>query len=188
LLCVIVAAVAGCSYGDDESSLGRGELSRMVLQPEDVARVFTRFDVGPQAFADAPTGSRSDPARFGRIAGWKARYRRRGTAETSGPLVIESRADVFDSSSGADDELDAARSDLTDEWKPIDDPGLGDESFAATSVQPGFARVRHFQVVWREDNATGSLSVNGFDGRLSLSDALELARKQQRRIADAAEG
>jgi hypothetical protein len=188
---LLVLLLAGCSLGgDDGGTIGRGALSSLVLQPEDVPSVFQPFDEGRQTMADNPGGRREDTERFGREGGWKARYRRGGTPQTAGPLVIESRADLFDSSGGADDDLDAARSDLEDaelDWQPIDEPGLGDESFAATLVQGGgTSEVRYYQVFWRDANVTASLSVNGFEGRLALAEALELARKQERRIATAA--
>ncbi len=162
------------------------ELPRTVLQPADLSRVFIRFDEGRQVMADNPGGSRADPERFGRRDGWKARYRRPGTQQTPGPLVIESRVDLFDSSGGADDDLEAARGDLEEgevEWQPIDEPGLGDESFAATLVE---GAVRYYQVYWRQDNVMASLNVNGFEGRLALEEVLELARKQEARVASAA--
>jgi hypothetical protein len=178
--------------GEDGAMVELNELSALVLQPEDLPAVFDRFDEGRQAMADNPGGSRADPARFGRQDGWKARYRRPGTPRTEGPLVVESRADLFDSSGGAKDELEAARRDLEDgelEWQPIDEPGLGDESFAATLVQSGgTSGVRFYQVYWREANVTASLSVNGFESRLALAEALELARKQERRISRASSG
>jgi hypothetical protein len=187
---VLIVLLAGCSLsGDGGGKVERGALSSLVLQPEDVPSAFQRFDEGRQAIADNPGGRREDTQRFDRQGGWKARYRRNGTPQTEGPLVIESRADLFDSSGGADDDLDAARSDLEHaelEWQPIDEPGLGDESFAATLVQGGgTSEVRYYQVFWRDANVTASLSVNGFQGRLALAEALELARKQQRRIATA---
>ena len=183
-----VLAFAGCSPGSEEASLDRGELGQLVLQPGDLPQVFVRFDEGRQINADSPGGRRADRARFGRVEGWKARYRRAGTLQTAGPLVVESRADLFDSTGGAKDDLEAARADMRDSqlgWKPIDEPGLGDESFAGTAVQSGVSQVRHYQVVWRSDNASASLTVNGFEGKLALADALELARKQQRRISRA---
>ena len=190
-LLVLCLLLAGCSFGgDDGGSVEPGELSGLVLQPDDLPREFQRFDEGRQAIADNPGGSRADPQRFGRQGGWKARYRRVGDARAAGPLVVESRADLFDSSGGADEDLAAARRDLEEaslDWQPIDEPGLGDESFAATLVQSGGTRgVRYYLVFWRQANVTASLSVNGFEGRLALSDALELARKQERRIASAA--
>lgn len=186
---LVLLVLAGCSLGGEEASLERRELGQLVLQPGDLPRLFFRFDEGRQLMADSPGGRRADPVRFGRVEGWKARYRRSGTVETAGPLVIESRADLFGSAGGAEDELESARSDLADSvlgWKPIDEPGIGDESFAATSVQPGVARVRHYQVFWRHENMTASLTANGFDGKFALADALALARKQQRRIERAA--
>jgi hypothetical protein len=190
LALALVVLVCGCSLGgEDDAMVELGELSRLVLQPDDLPPVFDRFDEGRQVTADSPGGSRAEPTRFGRQDGWKSRYRRAGTPRTDGPLVVESRADLFDSSAGAKDELEAARQDLEGgelEWQPIDEPGLGDESFAATLVQGGgTSGVRFYQVVWREANVAASLSLNGFEGRLALAEALELARKQERRISSA---
>jgi hypothetical protein len=187
---VLVLGLAGCSFGGgDNATIELDELPRIVLQPDDVPAVFNRFDEGRQVLADNPGGSRSDRNRFGRRDGWKARYHRPGTAQTAGPIVIESRVDLFESSSGAEDDLEAARSDLTDgeiEWQPIDEPGLGDESFAATLVEGGDGSgVRYYQVYWRDDNVTAFLNVNGFEEQLPLGDVLELARKQEERISTA---
>jgi hypothetical protein len=182
-----LVALAGCSFGGDGASIDRGELDRLVLQPGDLPAVFVRFDQGRQITADSPGGRRADRSRFGRIDGWKARYRRSGTPQTKGPLVIASSADLFDSSEGAEKDFDAARADLRDSaagWKPIDDPGIGDESLAATFGQAG--SVRHYRVFWRDDNATATLDVNGHEGKVTLDHLLELARKQQRSIARAA--
>lgn len=180
-------ALAGCSFGgDDNASVELAELRGTVLQPADLPPAFIRFDEGRQVMADNPGGSRADPERFGRRDGWKARYRRPGTQQTPGPLVIESRVDLFDSSGGADDDLEAARGDLEEgelEWQPIDEPGLGDESFAATLLD---GAVRHYRVYWRQDNVMAFLNVNGFEGRLALEEVLELARKQEARLAAAA--
>lgn len=187
-LLVLSLLLAGCSVGGDdgEGSVQPGQLPGLVLQPDDVSRAFQRFDEGSQAIADNPGGSRADPARFGRQEGWKARYRRVATAQTAGPLVIESRVDLFESTSGAEDELDAAQRDIQEgelEWDPISEPGLGDESFAATLVQPGTGSgVRYYRVYWRDANVSGSISVSGFEGRFSLAEALALARKQQEHI------
>ena len=187
-LFLLLALVAcGCSLrGGDEATISRQELPRLVLQQSDLPRVFFPFDQGRQSITDSPGGRRADATRFGREDGWKARYRRSGTERTKGPLVIESRADLFSSSDGATDDLAAAREDLSDgdlDWQPIDEPGLGQESFAATLVQGG---VRFYQVVWRDQNVTASLNVNGFEPRLALGEVLALARKQEQRVADAA--
>jgi hypothetical protein len=189
VLFLAILGLAGCSLtGDDGgASIEVAELQKLVLQPDDLPRSFVRFDEGRQIAADFPAGARADPARFGRRDGWKARYRRSGTIQTTGPLVIESKADVFDSGEGAEDDFEAARAETDKsepEWQPIGEPGLGDESFAATLLQGAESSgVRFYQVVWREDNAVASLNVNGFARDLALEDALELARAQERRIA-----
>jgi hypothetical protein len=184
-LCVVL--LAGCSLaGGDDASIERNELEQLVLQPDDLPRVFVRFGEGRQISADSPGGGRADPTRFGRVEGWIARYRRPGAPQAGGPQVIVSRADLFGSVTGAEDDFEAARAELANGglgWSPIDEPGLGDESFAATVVQTG--GIRYYQVFWRDDNATAALDVNGFEGKLALEDVLELARKQQRRIARA---
>jgi hypothetical protein len=190
LALVLVLVAAGCSLGGDDSPIQASELNRLVLQPQDLPKTFFRFDEGRQIGVDSPGGRRADPERYGRIDGWKARYRRADSEKAPGPLVIESRADVFDSSGGAKDDLDAARADLRESelgWQPIDEPGLGDESFAVTLVQSVTGGdVRYYQVLWRDGNATASLNVNGFDPGLALGDTLELARKQERRMSEAA--
>jgi hypothetical protein len=193
LLLLAILGLAGCSLAEDGggTSLKVAELEKLVLQPEDLPRSFVRFDEGRQITADLPGGTRADPARFGRRDGWKARYRRGGTIQTTGPLVIESKADLFGSGEGAEDEFEAARADADEtepEWQPIGEPGLGDESFAATLLEgTETSGVRFYQVVWREGNAVASLNVNGFARGLTLEDALELARTQERRIEDVAE-
>jgi hypothetical protein len=186
-LTLLLLVLAGCSLmGGDDASIDVAELERLVLQPPDLPRSYLRFDEGRQIAAEAPEGARADPTRFGRRDGWKARYRGPG-----GTPVIESKADLFDSAAGAEDELEAARADLDQsdvDWSPIGEPGLGDQSFAATYLQgTKSSGVRFYQVVWREDKVTASLLVNGFARRLSLADVLELAQAQQRRVADAAQ-
>jgi hypothetical protein len=185
-LLVLALAACGCSFGGDDTTIARQELPDLVLQQADLPRTFFRFDEGRQAIVDSPGGRRADATRFGREDGWKARYRRSGTERTKGPLVVESRADLFASDGGAKDDLDAARDDLAEgelDWEPIDEPGLGEESFAVTLVQGG---VRFYQVVWRDANVTASLSANGFEPRLALGEVLALARAQQEHIAAAA--
>jgi hypothetical protein len=188
---VLVLGLVGCAFGGGgDVTIDLAELPRTVLQPGDLPVVFRRFDEGRQVLADNPGGRRSDRDRFGRRDGWKARYHRSGSQQTPGPLVVESRVDLFEASGGAEDDLQAAREDLADdalEWQPIDEPGLGDESFAATVVEPGLGEgVRHYRVYWRDDNVTAFINVNGFEGRVALEEVLELARKQQGRISTAA--
>jgi hypothetical protein len=177
----------------EEAAIDAESGRRLVLDQRDVPSVFTRFDYGRIASADLPAGVRSDPARFGRQSGWKARYRRGGTAETAGPLVIESLVDVFESSDGAKEDVAALRSELENPAQPVvtpttmlPDPDLGDEAVAWSATVPAQPRdTVFFTVAWRHENATASVSVNGFEGLLDLETAVALARKQQARLESA---
>lgn len=187
-LLALTSLVAGCA-GRDDKRIERSQLPKLVLQSADLARVWVPFDTGRQAHSDAP-GDRADPRRFGREDGWKARYRRSGSPSTAGALVIESRADLFESEGGANAELRAYREQLEDIIGPsggsarlLDEPALGDQAVAftrGTGERPG---VRYFTIAWRERNVTASLVLSGFEGRLTFPQALLVARKQQARIA-----
>ncbi len=175
--------------GGDSQAIGRSELKELVLQQADLPTVFTRFDEGRQARIDQRGGTLADVTRFGRQDGWKARYRRSGSASTRGPLVVDSRVDVFADADGARDELEAMRSNLVEGLRlvPGDAPELGDESFLATGTQgSGRFAIRFYVVGWRDENATAAVSANGFDGRFTRDELVALARKQERRISAAA--
>ena len=187
-----VLLAAGCRH-DDEAPITREELPRLVLGDTDLGSEWRPFDRGRQVRADGVPGAREDPARFGRIEGWKSRYRRPGTLETPGALVLESRADLFPSSESAADDVEAyqqefARDIAKLDGKAIESPDIGDEAVGVTFAQPGATRaVRFYRIAWRRENATASLTVNGFEGRIALREALALARKQDARLAEAAE-
>lgn len=186
-----VAAVVGSSCtgnGSDAGVVAEDALAAIVLQPDDMPG-FSVFDEGPQAIADTPPGDRADPQRFDRRNGWKARYRRADAAVIDGALVVESRADLFDSSDGAQREFDAYALELENQSGELgggelgDVEDLGDEAVvvALGSDAPPDALVTH-TVLWRDRNVTASVVANGFAGRFPAADAIELARAQQRRI------
>jgi hypothetical protein len=147
----------------EDHTIPTSALPKLVLQPADLSPTFVPLE--------------SD--RRGQD-GWQARYRRLGSEETDGPVGVESRAEALESSDAADKELEAAGADV-EEWQPIGEPGLGDESFAATRVG---SHLRYYRVYWRQGNVIGSLRLNGVEGRFPFSDALELARRQEQRIAN----
>src|SRR3954462_57093 len=101
----ILIALSGCGSSEG-SRLSEGDLAKLVLQTGDLPG-FDQFDEGRQVASDAHPGPRFDPTRFGRQDGWKARYHRGGGPQTRGPLVVESRVDVFGDSGGAERDLDA---------------------------------------------------------------------------------
>ncbi len=187
-----VAAAACSPLDDEEPAFSEALLPALVLQPDDLPPAFSQFDEGPLAIADAPVGDRSDPARFGRVGGWKARYRRPGSAETGGPLVVESRADLFEGSGGAEQELDAHREELEPQalhpstLSLVEIEELGDQAFALTQDAGDAAgTVVSHTVLWRYGNVTASVTANGFSGKIRPAHVLDLARAQQRRIAAA---
>jgi hypothetical protein len=182
---LVVVVAAGC--GSSAARITAKQLPTLVLQPGDLS-AFERFDEGAQVNLDRVPGPRYDTARFGREGGWKARYRRDGTTATPGPLVVESRADVFGSSSDARDDLAAYRDQFAHAVAAhlLRAPHLGDGAVAMTQLQPGTPGVRYYSIAWRVANATGSVTANGFDGRITFAQAIALARAAERHMAQAA--
>jgi hypothetical protein len=127
-----------------------------------------------------PTGARSDPRRFGRAGGWKARYR----GDAGGMLLIESRVDSFPDSEGATRDLDAHRSELG----RAGDAEVGDEAFVTTTRQEAEPRAISFTTVaWRHGTVTASVLVQGYEDALDAEAVLALARTQDERIERASE-
>jgi hypothetical protein len=184
--CILLAAAAllgGCSgQEEEEPSVPKRSLEALVLQIGDLGRPFVQFDEGPQTARDLRPATEANPTRFGRVGGWKARYRRPGDPRTEGPLVVESKADLFGDTEGAEQDLESYEEDLG-ELETVDAPDVGDETLALTLRQ---GDLRFFTIAWRYGNATASITVNGFDGQLTLDHVSELARKQQRRLERAA--
>jgi hypothetical protein len=188
----VATALSASGCGTDEHTVDATRADRLVLRVDDLPRAFSEFDAGPIQRRDTPPGPREDPRRFEREGGWKARFRRSGGPQTKGPLVIESRVDVFERAAGAADELTAFRiqyEELLDEGgvrgRRLADPDLGGTSVAFALLQSGDpADVRYYVVAWQVENVTASLVVNGFEPRLSLAETLALARKQDRRIRE----
>lgn len=188
-LALTLLALTGCS-GDDESGSGLPATvgPKLVLAEEDVSRPFIKFDEGEQRRTDmAPP--RDDPDRFHREGGWKSRFQRGGGVRTEGPIVIESRADLFADAGGANEDFDLYKEALDElafgaagnQVEPA--PDLGEESHAVTfrqGVPP--SAVRYYAVAWRQGNVTAYVTANGFDRRMTLSHVLDLARKQEARI------
>jgi hypothetical protein len=160
----LVALLAGCSVAGDEKTIDESRLDELVLQPADVA-----LDVPPVYVRNL----RGRPV-------LTVRYR----GAPASPM-LESTVRVLASGEAAEDWLKNAREALQQkrEWAPIDEPGLGDESFAATVVR---ADARSYEVFWREANAAASLKAEGVEGTVPLEDVLALARKQEHRIEQAA--
>jgi hypothetical protein len=182
-IAVLVFALAACG---GSKTLPASHLSRYVLQPSDLGAQWAAFESGPQIALDNQGTPRADPRRFGREGGWIARYKRSGTAATRGPLVVVSRADVFKAAGGAKSDLEQYRATFAEAAgagvHSIAVPTLGDETTASTFTQPGTLTLRFYSIAWRYRNATASVTVEGWDGKLRTADAVALARKQQARL------
>ena len=178
--------LAGC---DSQSAIPKDKLSTLVLSQKDMPSGFSEFYNGAQVRLDNQGTVRSDASRDGREGGWIARLRRDDSGQTQGPLVIESRADLFKDSSGTRSDLAAYRVLFSrtsgSELKTVAVSGIGDEAVGITFTQPGSRPLRFYRIAWRYRNATASVLIEGFDGELSLNDAESLARKQETRMESA---
>ena len=159
-------------------------LDKRVLQQRDMGAGFEAFNSGPQVQLDNQGTPRADPSRFGREGGWIARFHRGGSRRTRGPLVVESRVDVFKSSAGAESDFAEYKVLLGDlpGARAIPAPQLGDQAAAVTFTQAGALPLRFYRIAWRYRNATASVTVEGFDTKIAEPDAVALARKQQARL------
>jgi hypothetical protein len=191
LVLVLAGTAAACGDGEERPSVPASRLPKLVLQVEDVPTL-ARFDVGHVTRFDIPTGERADPKRFGRVDGWKADYKRGGDATTPGPLLVRSQVDLFAGKVGARHDLDLYRREFeatkASFGRAVNTPevrGLGDRSAALSQLQAGSPGVRFYTIAWTSGTLSASVVVSGFEGRVTLSDAMRLARTQQRRIAAA---
>jgi hypothetical protein len=166
------------------ASLDPATTARLVLQPDDLGPVggaesFVLFDEGPLARADAGLPPRADPARFGRLGGWKARYKRADTSARAGVLVIDSRVDVFPDDSGASADLDAYRElwrqRVADgNWETIQANVAGNPTVGLRSVRQRGA-VRDLELAWSAGRYTGLVALSGLDESVSPETAQRLA-------------
>jgi len=184
IVVISLAAVAAIGCETVERRIAEDQLPGLVLQPADLPS-FSQFGLGRQVTADAHAGPRKDSTRFGRLGGWIARFRPSNAAVRSGPLVVESRADLFPSVSAADQDLDAYNAEYETTvarsgGKKLADPAVGDESRAFTF---GSGADFFYVIVWRTANSTASVLVEG--SAVTLEDALALATKQAARISAA---
>src|SRR2546430_16250124 len=163
LLALTAVLLSGC---DAQSAIAKARLSALVLSQKDMPSGFSEFYNGPQVRLDNQGTVRSDASRNGREGGWIARLRRTDPGQTTGPLVIESRADLFKESGGASSDLAAYRGLFSKtsgtDLKAVAVSGLGDEAAGITFTQPGGRTLRYYRIAWRYRNATASVLVEGF--------------------------
>lgn len=181
---VLLLSACGSGGGSKIASTG---LQGLVLRESDLGAPFSTVVAGPTASLDVQGTPRSDLHRFDRRGGWVIRLNRPGTKSTRGPLVVASTVDVFGGSGGAKQDLELFRAQLSriPGSKPVSVSKLGSDATAVTSIQPGGLPVRSFMVAWRDRNAVASVTANGFDGKITWRDVLRLARRQERKLANA---
>jgi hypothetical protein len=174
-----VVALSGCDGPDAEPDRITSDASRLVLQPPDVPEGLARFDAGPPEGRGMGPRSRSE---------WVARYRQVDPSIVEGPLVVESTAAVFPSDGAARADLKRRTHDLEGVAgsESVTLSPIGEEALGVTYDQPAIPReVRFFVVVWLHRNVTASLTVQGFEGKVTMGDAVELARAQHRHLEEA---
>src|SRR2546430_8433716 len=135
---LVAVLLAGC---DSQSAIPKDKLSTLVLSQKDMPSGFSEFYNGAQVRLDNQGTVRSDASRDGREGGWIARLRRDDSGQTQGPLVIESRADLFKDSGGARTDLAAYRVLFSrtsgSELKTVAGSGISDEAVGITFSPPG---------------------------------------------------
>jgi hypothetical protein len=166
--------------------LKASDLSHLTLKAKDVPPPLQQVDSRKQL----PSELRGSAGRHGRSGGWIARFKRYGGPTTTGPLVIESRADTFRDDAGAaadfEDQSRGLRKSAGNAGHTLGPPRVGERASALTVLEPGVRPVRFYSIVWRQDNAVAAITVEGWDGKISKRTAWTLARRQASRIAAAA--
>ncbi|MDP8956118.1 MAG: hypothetical protein M3N24_04060 [Actinomycetota bacterium] len=177
LICAVASACTGSTLISSERA------SSLVLQPGDVPPGLARFDFGPENPQGRPfAGNREAGLRAASVA----RYRQVDPSDTEGPVVVESRAEVFAGKDEASAQLERKISAAAPRGRPVSVPKIGDQTVARTFTQRATpVDARFFVIVWQHVNAVGLITVQGFDGNVQLRDAVSLALAQQRRMARA---
>ena len=186
LLLLVVVVAAGCAGRGGGARFDAADGPRLVLQDADVGDTYGLFDRGRQGRADVFGHDTVDPARHGRIGGWKSRYRRLNGSRAPGVVVIESKVDVFSDTDGAKQDFkevrDAVKRDYLVDDRHLRPLELGDETITATAGQgSGEFATRFYVVAWRDGNAHAWVLVNGLEP-LAFSDVARLARAQAARL------
>ena len=178
-----IMALSALLVACDTSSgtIPSSKLSQLVLSESDLPG-YSSFYKGAQVQLDNQGTNRSNAQRFGREGGWIIRLRP-DDARTTGPLVVESRADLFKDAVGAQADFSAYQALLkgapSSGHSVVAVSELGQETIAVTFIEAGGRPIRFYEIAWRERNATGSVTVEGFDGSITKDQAVALATKQE---------
>lgn len=185
LLLVLALGLSGCDAG---GTIPATKLSQLVLSEQEMSG-FAAFYKGPQVRLDNQGTNRSDAGRFDREGGWIIRFHPAQSTTTTGPLIVESRADLFKAADGAKSDFAAYAALLSGrnggDQKAFGIPGLAQDSRGVTFTEVGGRTLRFYRIAWRDRNATASITVEGFDGDVTQDQAIALAKKQEAHIKGA---
>lgn len=188
LIVLGLAAVLLADACNDGSTIAATKLSQLVLTEQDMP-AFAVFYKGPQVRLDNQGTDRADPSRNGREGGWIVRFHPAQSTTTTGPLVVESRADLFKAADGAKSDFAAYLTLLSGrnggDQKEFGIPGLAQDARGVTFTQVGGRTLRFYRIAWRDRNATASVTVEGFDGDVTQDQAIAIAKKQEAHIKGA---
>ena len=129
-----------------------------------------------------------DYRKLGRLAGYRAIYRRPGI---TGVLGLDVFASIYRSSAGAHDSYTQTLAgavqdgDPTFRWVALT-PKLGSETrvYLVTELQSG-TRVDYYTIAWRHGRVFAEVTGGGVSGQISLAQVVALAKKQEARIVTA---
>lgn len=189
-----VATASPVATLTDNSARLLDQLETIALQPEDLAQLgpaFEPFDVGPTQILDVLPAPQSAPDRFGRIGGWKARYRQ-GPDVTTGILVIDSRIDLFPDAGAAASDLAAYAARYSTQAGParatISTPSLGQGATMSTTVLVDQTHVRTATIAWRQGSFTGQVVASALGDVDPAAAAQMLAAAIDQRMSAATPG
>jgi hypothetical protein len=186
-------SVVATDRGPDALTL-LADLGAIALQSEDLAELggaFEAFDVGETSLIDSLPPPQSARDRFGRLGGWKARYRQ-SPQITTGILVVDSRIDLFPDAGAAASDVNAYVQRYTAQAStagvPTASPPIGDATITLAIVPSDIAQVRSAMIAWRHGPFTGQVVVSGL-GNVDPAAAVKmLAEAVDQRMTDAVEG
>lgn len=170
------------------------QLGSIALKPADLEQVggeFEAFDEGPTQLIDALPAPQAATDRFGRLGGWKARYRQ-GPDVTSGILVVDSRIDLFPESYAATTDLgaysDRYSQQAGDPGATLSHPHVGDGATMLALVPADQTHVRSATIAWRSGPFTGQVVTSGLGDVDVAAAAVALATAVAGRMSAAVAG
>jgi hypothetical protein len=182
-------AIASPSLAANAQLLGR--LETIALQVGDLSGIgetFVEFDFGPTQLVDALPAPQGPTDRFGRLGGWKARYRQ-SPEVTTGVLVVDSRVDVFPDAEAAVADLDAYSERYSDQagepGAAMSHPAVGDAATMLAIVPADETHVRSAMLAWRSGPFTGQVVTSGLGDVDVSAAAVTLATAVAQRMSSA---